>query len=79
MVGHDGHRGWLYYVAVGADCRHRGIGRSLVHAGEKWLSQRGVAKTQLMVRETNAGVIRFYERVGYESIPRTVMHKWLKQ
>ncbi len=77
MVGHDGHRGWLYYVAVAPHCRHQGIGRALVEAGEKYLSARRVPKLQLMVRETNAEVIRFYERLGFESIPRTVMQKWL--
>jgi ribosomal protein S18 acetylase RimI-like enzyme len=78
MVGHDGHRGWLYYVAVAPDCRAQGVGRSMVKAGEKWLSARGVKKAQLMVRETNTETVAFYERVGFETIPRTVMQKWLE-
>jgi ribosomal protein S18 acetylase RimI-like enzyme len=50
----------------------------MVAAAEAWLEERGVAKVQLMVRETNTPVISFYERLGFESIPRTVMQKWLK-
>ena len=77
MVGHDGHRGWLYYVAVAPDRRGKGIGRLVVEAGEKWLAERGVAKVQLMVRATNTEVVSFYERIGFETVPRTVMQKWL--
>lgn len=78
MVGHDGHRGWLYYVAVSPDHRARGIGRSIVEAGETWLSERGVSKAQLLVRETNTEVVAFYERIGFETIPRVVMQKRLE-
>ncbi len=77
MVGHDGHRGWLYYVASGSDLRGAGIGRRMVEAAEDWLRRRGVAKAQLLVRETNAGVIPFYERLGFETAPRIVMGKRL--
>jgi ribosomal protein S18 acetylase RimI-like enzyme len=77
MVGHDGHRGWLYYVAVAPDYQGEGIGRLIVEAGEKWLAERGIAKVQLLVRGTNAAVVSFYERIGFETVPRTVMQKWL--
>jgi ribosomal protein S18 acetylase RimI-like enzyme len=77
MVGHDGHRGWLYYVAAAPDARGSGIGRHMVQAGEGWLRQRGVVKVQLLVRETNTAVVGFYERLGFEVAPRTVMAKWL--
>jgi ribosomal protein S18 acetylase RimI-like enzyme len=78
MVGHDGHRGWLYYVAVDPACRGQGVGRSLVHAAERWLTERGIAKVQLMVRETNMQVVEFYKRIGYDPMPRINMQKWLK-
>jgi ribosomal protein S18 acetylase RimI-like enzyme len=78
MVGHDGHRGWLYYVATSPEARGTGLGRTIVQAGEQWLSERGVRKAQLLVRETNKEVIRFYERLGFDVTPRTVMSKWLK-
>ena len=78
MVGHDGHRGWLYYVAADPDARGAGIGRKMASAAEDWLRERGVRKVQLMIRETNTGVAEFYERVGYKTEPRVVMSKWLK-
>lgn len=77
MVGHDGHRGWLYYVAVDPTRRGRGFGRTMVRAGEDWLRERGIRKAQLMVRDTNAAVRAFYERIGWAEIPRVVMEHWL--
>ena len=66
MVGHDGHRGWVYYVAVQPRRQGQGIGRALMHACEGWLRARDVPKIQLMVRRGNAGVAAFYEALGYE-------------
>ena len=79
MVGHDGHRGWLYYVAAAPSARGSGIGRRMVQAAEAWLRHRGVVKAQLLVRETNTRVVSFYERLGYEVAPRVIMGKWLGQ
>lgn len=79
MAGHDGHRGWLYYVAVAPARRRQGIGRRLVGAGEDWLRARGVPKVHLMVRETNAGIVEFYAGIGYHPMPRIALQKWLKQ
>ena len=78
MVGHDGHRGWLYYVASDPGSRGRGFGRQMVQAAEEWLRQRGVVKAQVLVRETNTRVVSFYEHLGFEVAPRTVMSKWLR-
>ncbi len=77
MVGHDGHRGWLYYVASTPDARGVGFGRAIVSAGEEWLRQRGVKKAQLLVRETNTKIVSFYEHLGFDVTPRVVMSKWL--
>lgn len=77
MVGHDGHRGWLYYVSAHPGKQNGGLGRAMVKAGEDWLRQRGVAKVQLMVRETNTKVVPFYEKLGYEVAPRIVMSRWI--
>lgn len=77
MVGHDGHRGWLYYVAADPERRRSGIGRALVGAAEIWLAEREVIKAQLLVRETNTEVIAFYQRLGFEIAPRVMMAKWL--
>lgn len=77
MVGHDGHRGWLYYLAVTPDRQREGHGQKMVQAAEAWLRARGVRKAQLMVRASNTGVIDFYERIGYDRSPVAVMHRWL--
>ena len=37
MVGHDGHRGWVYYVTVDPDHRAQGYGRAIMNAAEDWL------------------------------------------
>ena len=79
MVGHDGHRGWLYYVAARPGARNTGVGRCVVRAAENWLRVRGIAKVQLLVRETNTGVVGFYEHLGYEVAPRVVMSRWLNE
>lgn len=77
MVGHDGHRGWIYYLAVDPEHQHRGYGSQLVKAAEQWLLDRHVRKCQLMVRETNEGVVDFYRGLGYENSPVLVMQRWL--
>lgn len=78
MVGHDGHRGWVYYVAAAPAARGQGIGRRMMNAAEDWLRGRNVPKVQLMIRETNTAVAKFYERLNYQTEPRVVMSKWLK-
>lgn len=77
LVGHDGHRGWLYYVASDPDTRGQGHGREIVRAAEGWLRLRGVWKVQLMVRDTNTAVVPFYEGLGYQVEPRVVMSRRL--
>lgn len=65
MVGHDGHRGWVYYLAVDSEARGRGFGRRMMEACETWVRSRGMPKIQLMVRATNRSAVGFYERLGY--------------
>jgi ribosomal protein S18 acetylase RimI-like enzyme len=77
MVGYDGHRGWVYYVAVDPDHRHKKYGRVIMDAAENWLRQRGIEKMQLMVRSDNTGVKAFYEQLGYLEQERVVYAKWL--
>jgi ribosomal protein S18 acetylase RimI-like enzyme len=66
MVGHDGHRGSFYYVAVDPFLQRRGIGAATIRAGERWLKERGVWKVNLLVRRENLDVRAFYEELGYE-------------
>ncbi|WP_322785452.1 GNAT family N-acetyltransferase [Cellulosimicrobium cellulans] len=65
MAGVDGHRGWLYYVAVDPRVQGRGTGRATVVAAEAWLAAQGARAVRLMVRSTNDAVRGFYERLGY--------------
>ncbi|MFF8344815.1 GNAT family acetyltransferase [Cellulosimicrobium funkei] len=65
MAGVDGHRGWLYYVAVDPRVQGRGAGRATVVAAEARLAAQGARAVRLMVRATNDAVRGFYERLGY--------------
>ncbi len=77
LVGHDGHRGWVYYVSVDPEHRGAGHGRTIMTAAEDWLRARGIQKLQLMVRGDNAKVHAFYESIGYYDQQRTTFAKWL--
>ena len=73
MVGADGHRGWVYYLAVDPERRGRRLGKAMMRAAESWVRARGLPKLQLMVRADNAAAIGFYEAIGYKIEPVTVM------
>jgi len=77
MVGHDGHRGWFYYLGVDPPMQGRGFGRVMTKAAEAWLVERGIMKAQLMVRAGNDRVRAFYEALGYGEQERIVFAKWL--
>jgi len=77
MVGHDGHRGWVYYLAVRSDRRGEGLGRALMSACEQWLVRRKIPKVNLMVRATNTAVVGFYESLGFEDCEVVVLGKFL--
>lgn len=72
MVGHDGHRGWLYYLAVDPARRRAGTGRALVEGAERWLAAH-VPKVQLMVRADNPDAVGFWARLGYAPSDVTVL------
>ena len=77
MVGHDGHRGWVYYVATDPDRRATGYGRAIMTAAEDWLRATGIAKLQLLVRRENARAGAFYQSIGYAEAQTIVFAKWL--
>ena len=77
MVGHDGHRGWVYYVAVDPDARRKDHGRAIMAAAEDWLRQQGITKAMLMVRPDNKQVQAFYDKLGYEKQERVIYARWL--
>ena len=65
MVGYDGHRGWINYLAVEPDRRGEGHGRALMAEVERRLAAIGCPKVNLQVRDTNSAVLEFYARLGY--------------
>ncbi|PJK28098.1 GNAT family acetyltransferase [Minwuia thermotolerans] len=77
MCGFDGHRGWIYYLAVASDQRRRGLGGRLMTAAEDWLRVRGCPKAELMVRNGNDDAAAFYRALGYDRQPVTVHARWL--
>jgi ribosomal protein S18 acetylase RimI-like enzyme len=77
MGGYDGHRGWVYYLGVEPEYRHKGIGQKMMEALEEKLLGMGCPKLNLQVLDDNKEVIKFYERIGYKAEPRTSMGKRL--
>jgi ribosomal protein S18 acetylase RimI-like enzyme len=77
MVGADGHRGWVYYLAVAPDLRKRGLGEAMMRTAEAWALARGVPKMQLMVRPENAAAAGFYHAIGYQTEERLLLAKRL--
>lgn len=65
MVGYDGHRGWVNYLAVTPGRQRLALGRRLMAEAEAMLLARGCPKINLQVRAANAGVIAFYKKLGY--------------
>lgn len=77
MVGSDGHRGWVYYLAVSPAHQGSGLGALLMASAESWLRERGGEKIQLMVRHTNEKALGFYEHLHYEDAEVRVLAKWI--
>ena len=77
MVGHDGHRGWVYYVAVDPERQGKGLGRTIMGAVEDWLREAGITKLQLLVRRENAKASAFYQTLGYAESTSVMLAKWL--
>ncbi len=75
LAGYDGHRGWLYSVAVHADYRRHGLGSSLVRHAEQALTALGCMKINLQIAGGNDVVVGFYEALGYGVEPRVSMGK----
>jgi ribosomal protein S18 acetylase RimI-like enzyme len=67
MVGYDGHRGWINYLAVSPSRRRRGIATRMMDEAERFLRAAGCPKINLQVRSTNTAVIGFYESLGFRA------------
>ena len=65
MGGYDGHRGWVYYLAVAPERQGRGLGRLLMQEAETRLLALGCPKVSVQIRAGNDAVAAFYDRLGY--------------
>lgn len=77
MGGYDGHRGWVYSLAVKPDHRREGIATALMQHLESQLEQLGCPKLNLQVRADNQVVLSFYQQLGYEIEERVSLGKRL--
>lgn len=77
IAGYDGHRGWLYSVAVSTAHQHAGVGSALVRNMEDRLRSLGCLKINLQVLSLNLGLVRFYHRLGYATEDRISMGRRL--
>ncbi|MGB0579266.1 MAG: GNAT family acetyltransferase [Limisphaerales bacterium] len=75
MAGYDGHRGWIYSMAVDHSQRRSGVGEKLITHAENALRDRGCMKVNLQVMPGNDGAVSFYESCGYEFEERISMGK----
>ena len=65
MVGYDGHRGWVNYLAVDPAYQGQGLGRLLMREAERRLLAAGCPKVNLQVRTSNEHPVAFYRHLGY--------------
>jgi ribosomal protein S18 acetylase RimI-like enzyme len=79
MAGYDGHRGWIYSVAVSTSYRRRGIGAQLVAHAERALIVKGAVKINLQIMQGNEAVTAFYESLGFSIEKRINMGKPIPQ
>jgi len=77
MAGYDGHRGWVYYVAVAPALQRTGAGRELMAEVERRLLAAGCPKVNIQIRSDNGPASAFYERLGYVPDGATGMGKRL--
>ena len=75
MAGYDGHRGWIYSVAVHPAHRKMGVGSQLVSHAERALTAKGCMKINLQITEGNEAVADFYTSLGYAVEKRVSMGK----
>jgi len=78
MAGYDGHRGWLYAVAVSPDQRRNGTGKALVLFALQALKDLGCKKVNLQIRPTNTEVANFYKSLGFSTEDRLSMGTFIE-
>jgi len=67
MGGYDGHRGWMYSLAVDESLRRHGIGTRLIAHVEKVLTELGCPKLNLQILSAKTELRQFYEALGYRA------------
>jgi|SRR5215472_6175424 len=75
MAGYDGHRGWIYSLAVSPTWRRQGIGSRLMAVAEKALIEKGAVKINLQIADGNESVAEFYKSLGFVVEKRVSMGK----
>ncbi|BBU26830.1 GNAT family acetyltransferase [Burkholderia sp. THE68] len=65
MAGYDGHRGWVYSLAVTPSLRGRGFGGALMTHAEAALAKLGCPKVNLQILSVKTELRGFYEKLGY--------------
>jgi len=78
IVGYDGHRGWLYAVAVSPICRRQGVGSALIHFVSNTLKELGCKKLNLQIRASNTAVAAFYQSLGFTAEERLSMSTFIQ-
>lgn len=73
IAGYDGHRGWLYAVAVEPNQRRKGMGTALINTAITSLKALGCDKVNLQIRATNTLVADFYTSLGFLTEDRLSM------
>ena len=66
MVGYDGQRGSINYLAVDPAVAENGHGRNLMQMVGAFLLSLECPKINLCVRRDNEAVIKFYDGLGCE-------------
>ncbi len=79
MAGYDGHRGWIYSVAVSPSHRRQAIGSRLVSHAERALACKGCMKINLQIIEGNDSAVAFYAALGYSVEKRISMGKLIPE
>ena len=77
LCSNDGHRVWIYYLAVAPERQKDGLRREIMAHGEELLRSLGVPRAELMLRPEDDVVRQFYERIGYEVKDQIVMSRWI--
>jgi len=65
MGGYDGHRGYIYYLAVLPEFQKKGVGSKILSVVKKKLLKIGCPKINLFVINTNIQVKSFYKKNRY--------------